>query len=104
MIKKLYMIDSKWNLGRIEEVEVIKETEKTYKIRRNSWGTNTVRKAEMSVWGYLFCMTYDEAITKTKELLIRRTEDTEKRIEKLKEDLANYKAILAEVEKEGDTE
>ena len=75
MEKKLYLIDPKWGLGKIEECEVVKETEKTYTIRRNGWGNHLVRKSEMRVWDYVLCKSYDEAVEKTKEFLANGIEE-----------------------------
>lgn len=98
MEKKLYLIDTKWGLGKIEECEVVKETEKTYTIRRNGWGNHLVRKSEMRVWGYVFCKSYDEAVEKTKELLVNGIEENKERIEQLKAKIEKFKAELAEFE------
>ena len=103
MTEKLYLIDTKWKLGTIEEVEVIKETEKTYTIIRKNWGKHLVRKSEMRVWEYVLCKSYDEAVEKTKELLKHRILQYLGKIEGLKADIEKYKAMLTEFEKGGDT-
>jgi len=104
MTEKLYLIDTKWRLGEIEEAEVIKETEKTYTIKRTSWGAHLVRKSEMRVWDYVLCKSYDEAVEKTKELLNLRIMQYTGKIESLKADIEKYKAMLAEFEKGGEAD
>lgn len=97
---KLYIVRTKWNLGEIEEAEIIKETEKTYTIKRNFWGTNLIRKSEMSVCDGLVAKTYDEARNKLRKLLEKRIETLKSNIEKSKAEIQKHNAMLDDMRKE----
>ena len=97
---KLYVVGINYKLGEIEEAEIIKETEKTYTIKRSSWGTNLIRKSEMSVYNGLVLKTYEEARNKLKELLEKRIEALKSNIEKSKAEIQKHNAMLDDIRKE----
>lgn len=101
---KLYTLSIRHKLGEIEECEVLKETEKTYTIKRQGWGKNLVRKSEMQVWGCLIFKTYDEAFFKLKELLKKRIEECQNTIKIANANIAEYTERLANLEKGGEAE
>ena len=97
---KLYVVGTNYKLGKIEEAEIIKETEKTYTIKRNSWGTNQIRKSEMSVYNGLVVKTYEEARKKLMELLEKQIETLKSNIDKSKAEILKYNAMLDDMRKE----
>lgn len=97
---KLYVVETNYKLGEIKEAEIIKETEKTYTIKRNSWGTNQIRKSEMSVYNGLVVKTYEEARNKLMELLEKRIETLKSNIDKSKSEILKYNAMLDDMRKE----
>lgn len=96
---QLYILDTKYDLGKIEECEVIKETEKTYIIKRKAWGTNVIRKSQMQFWNYIVCKSYDEALERLKIILEHKIETSECKIKQLKNDIERYNTMLADIEK-----
>ena len=97
---KIYVVGTNYKLGEIEEAEIIKETEKTYTIKRNSWGTNLIKKSEMSVYNGLVVKTYDEARNKLKELLENRIKTLKSNIERSKDEIQKHNAMLDDMRKE----
>lgn len=93
---KLYLINTKWDLGKIKECEVIKETEKTYTIKRNSLRKHLIRKSEMRVYDSLVCETYEEAEKKSIELLKQKIEKCKIHIKQLYDDIERYNTMLAD--------
>ena len=97
---KLYVVGTNYKLGEIEEAEIIKETEKTYTIKRNFWGTNQIRKSEMSVYNGLVVKTYEEARNKLMELLENRIETLKSNIDKSKAEILKHNDMLDDMRKE----
>ena len=97
---KLYVVGTSYKLGEIEEAEIINETEKTYTIKRKSWGTNRIKKSEMSVYNGLVLKTYEEARNKLRELLENRIETLKSNIEKSKAEIQKHNAMLDDMRKE----
>lgn len=95
---KIYALETGYHFGIIYECEVIKETEKTYVVRINSI-THTVKKREMSVWQYLFFVSYSECLEKLKDLLHKRIEERKKKIIQFHEDIEKYTAMITDIEK-----
>jgi hypothetical protein len=97
---KLYVVGTSYKLGEIEEAEVLKETEKTYTIKRVSWGTNQIRKSEMRVYNGLVVETQEEARNKLKELLQKRVENLKSNIERSNEEILKLNSMLEDMRKE----
>jgi hypothetical protein len=97
---KLYVVGTSYKLGEIEEAEVLKETEKTYTIKRASWGTNQIRKSEMRVYNGLVVETQEEARNKLKELLQKRVENLKSNIEKSNAEILKFNSMLEDMRKE----
>lgn len=97
---KLYVVGTNYKLGEIEEAEVLKETEKTYTIKRKTWGANLIRKSEMSVYNGLVLKTYEEARNKLMELLEKRIETLKSNIENSKAEIQKHNAMLDNMRKE----
>ena len=102
----LYGIEAVYNIGRIAEYEVIKETEKTYIVKNpaeNIWrGTDIIRKATMQNRTTVFAETHAEAVSIAKEVIKKRIERNTERIEALKNEnigLEKYFNNLREGEK-----
>lgn len=97
---KLYVVGTNYRLGEIEEAEILKETEKTYTIKRSPWGTNLIRKSEMSVHNGLVVKGYEEARNKLIELLEKRIETLKSIIENSKAEIKKHNAMLDDMRKE----
>ena len=98
---KLYILETKYEIGKISECEVLKETEKTYTVNINGWGKHLVRKSEMRVYKGLLFKTYDETITALKALLKRRIEEKHNTIKRANAEIEKYTFMLADIEKGG---
>lgn len=99
----LYALDTRWNFGQITEWEVVKETPKTYLVKRNNGGVltrtpNTVRKETMNIYGLVYFHTREEAVEGCRQRLVARIEAGKATIEREKERIADYQERLRKLE------
>lgn len=97
-MEKLFGVEISYKLGRIQEFDIIKETDKTYVVcesGRNHKGW-TVRKSTMEVCFWHFKLTYEEALEYKKQLIKERISDNEKKIAGLQEENIKLKKALEE--------
>ena len=71
----LYALDTRWNFGQITEWEVVKETPKTYLVKRNdddvlTRTSNTVRKETMNIYDLVYFHTREEAVEGYRQRLV----------------------------------
>lgn len=98
----LYALDTRWHFGQITEWEVVKETPKTYIVRRKErdvfGGTNTVRKENMNIYDLVYFHTREEAVEGYRQRLVARIEAGKATIEREKERIADYQERLRKLE------
>ena len=99
-MSKCYLINDGGRLGEIDELEIIKETAKTFVIYRKNWGERIVKKAEMRAWSQEIRLTYPEALSRLKEIIRKRIADNKATIERLKEKNISLAEKLVKVEAE----
>ena len=101
--RKLYGVETTWEVGKIAEYEIEKETEKTYVVRGHK-GTLfggysiTVRKSEMSVHSTKFAETYPDAYELAMQILRNRIDHNNRKVEDLNADSDKCAALLKEYE------
>jgi len=99
----LYALDTRWNFGQITEWEVVKETPKTYLVKRNDGDvltrtSNTVRKETMNIYDLVYFHTREEAVEGYRQRLVARIEAGKATIEREKERIADYQERLRKLE------
>ena len=95
---KLYKVDTwrTWtekSLLAIDEVEVKKETEKTYVLHNNS----VLKKSDMARWDGLYAISYDEAVKKAIEFANMEIIRCKEEIESLNDKITRYEKRLLEL-------
>lgn len=98
---KLYLINMKWKYGEIKECEVVKETEKTYLIRREGRWESRVRKSEMKVFDSVVCTSMEEAIEKKRYLLETAIEKSKEKIKLENGKIERFTYMLEDMKKGG---
>ena len=101
--QKLYGVETSWEVGRITEYEIVKETEKTYIVRAIGEkapyrGNHTVRKSEMAVYNVKLVANYPDAVELAMQTLRGRIERNNKKIENINADSDKCAALLKEYE------
>lgn len=98
----LYALNTRWRFGEITEWEIVKETPKTYIVKRKEngifGGTNTVRKENMNIYDLIYFNTREEAVNGYRERLIARIEAGKSTIEQEKKKIADYQGRLRKLE------
>ena len=79
----------------INECEVIKETDKQYKVLL--YGSRTINKSEMSVWDYAFYETKEEAVRGLNDYCISMIAKKNDEIERAQKRIAEYKEVIKEL-------
>ena len=96
---KYYVIHLSKLLYDIEECDVIKETDKTFKIKKEVFSEYTVKKSTMKfddLFPKLLVPTLEEAEKKQKELLQSRIKQKEEKIRETELDIKKIKEFLGE--------
>mgnify|MGYP003291778840 CR=1 FL=1 len=65
----LWLVDTFLHLGKIEQVQIEKETEKTYTIRTLNGTSHRVNKSDMKIYSGVLFKTKPEAIEGLKDYL-----------------------------------
>lgn len=99
----LYALDTKWRFGQITEWEVVKETPKTFLVKRKDGDIltrtpNTVRKENMNIYDLAYFHTREEAVEGYRQRLVARIEAGKATIEREKERIADYQERLRKLE------
>ena len=104
-VKRLYAVTIRWyDVGKITEYFVVKETPKTYVVTDDPTPTakwrygNTVKKSDMEVSDKHFCESYEAALVFKKDMLTRRIENNERRIAELTKDNDRYRTEIKAAE------
>ena len=92
-MNKAYVVSKKHNLGSIEEVELIKETEKTVVIKRNGWPRET-RNHKVTDYECIV-MSESLAIEKAKDILAEKARANKAKIKAL--EIENEKISSKEI-------
>ena len=99
MNKVLYYFErSKYSAPKseIKECEVVKETDKQYKVKVN-YGCRTMNKSEMSVWDYAFYETKEEAIRGLNDYCVSMIAKKNDEIERAQKRIAECKEVIKEL-------
>ena len=101
--RKLYGVETSWEVGKITEYEIEKETEKTYVLRgcKGSLFSGhkiTVRKSEMSAHSAKFAETYPAAYELAMQILRNRIKHNNQKVEYINADTKKCAALLKEYE------
>lgn len=101
--RKLYGVETTWEVGKIAEYKIEKETEKTYVVRGHkgtlfSGYSITVRKSEMSAHSTKFAETYPDAYELAMQILRSRIDRNNRKVEDLNADSDKCAALLKEYE------
>ena len=102
MSKVLYYFErSKYSAPKseIKGVEVVKETDKQYKVLVDYGGCRTINKSEMSVWDYAFYETKEEAVKGLNDYCISMIAKKNDEIERAQKIIAKYKEVIKELSK-----
>lgn len=94
---KHYIIHLSNILCDIEECEVIKETDKTFKIKTERFSEYTVKKSTMKfgdIFPKLLVPTLEEAEKKQKELLKSKIKQKKEKIKEIELDIKKIKEFL----------
>ena len=101
--RKLYGVETTWEVGKIVEYEIEKETEKTYVLRgcKGSLFSGhkiNVRKSEMSAHSTQFAETYPAAYELAMQILRNRIKHNNQKVEYINADTDKCAALLKEYE------
>lgn len=99
--RKLYGVETSWEVGKITEYEIEKETEKTYVLRGckgSLFSKITVRKSEMSAHSTKFAETYPAAYELAMQILRNRIKHNNQKVEYINADTDKCAALLKEYE------
>lgn len=97
---KLYGFDSFFSIGKIEEYDIIKETPKTYVVKRQGGGfERVIRKNEMSVGQTTYATSFREAVRLKKEKIDKRIEAKCSDIKRAELEIEKLKTQRKEIEK-----
>lgn len=97
---KLYGFDSFFSIGKIEEYDIIKETPKTYVVKRQGGGfERVIRKNEMSVGQTTYATSFREAVRLKKEKIDKRIEAKCSDIKRAELEIEKLKHQRKEIEK-----
>lgn len=101
--RRLYAVATRWyDIGKITEYFVVKETPKTYVVTDEPTSTskwrheNVVKKSDMEIYDKHFCESYEAALVFKKDILAAKIESNERKIAELVKDNDRYRvAIIA---------
>lgn len=99
-VKHIYAVQkSYYDIGKITEYIVIKETPKTYVVTDTldptRWrNENIVKKSDMEIYNKHFCESYAAALAYKKELLERRIADNERDIAEAHKANERYRSMI----------
>ena len=102
---KLYGVNIGFDFGVIEELEVVKETPKTFMVKRfgGRW-EQRILKSEMALRSLLIFTTHKEAQDGLKKELIQKIDGAMKTIKRKNEEIQKYKSMLDDLENKAVTE
>ena len=99
-VKHLYAVQMRYyDIGKITEYIVIKETPKTYVVTDGRSpvilrGEHIVKKSDMEIYGKYFCESYAAALAYKKELLEKRIADNEHNITEAHKANERYRSMI----------
>ncbi len=96
---KLYGFDSFFSIGKIEEYDIIKETPKTYVVKRQGGFERVIRKNEMSVGQTTYATSFREVVRLKKEKIDKRIEAKYSDIKRTELEIDKLKHQRKEIEK-----
>lgn len=104
-LQKIYCVDTHAITYRpndiIQTKYIQKETEKTYVVCERANGTGlcrTIKKSEMKTHYALYALSYEDAITKLKEFVLRQIENNNQRIKSLEVTNKRLEVLLLEID------